>query len=166
MKPSAATMFKNHFLMMLTWCFVGFASRLLEIFTRIVTHFGEKPERERMSSYQQNRSSFQLDYRLTSSIYPISIRQPTSCDGVWRVINWSIARFIALFLFASSKRFAKTYPKSEENKKCWKLCFLKELRLTCKKIAVSSKVQEEFYENFFSNLFIIALHAFTFSGSL
>ena len=33
MKPSTSfTLFENNFLMMLTWCFVGFSSRLLKIF--------------------------------------------------------------------------------------------------------------------------------------
>lgn len=106
--PTSTTMFKIIFSWCITWCFVGFSSCLLKIFTRIVTYFLRPRANANVKRSTENGSSFQLDYRLTSSTYPhaVSIRQVIKCCLSWS--EWSIdsSQDLSLYFFAMLTLFS------------------------------------------------------------
>lgn len=134
MKPSTSiTMFENDFLMMLTWCFVGFSSRLLKIFTRIVTYFlagiSLASALCECQSIDRNGSSFQLDYRLTSSDIPSNRQSSHTVAESDQLIRRKIYLFISFLCTFQAFRSSYCIKAYVRHRVGWKR--LKELRFTC-----------------------------------
>lgn len=129
----------NNFLMMLTWCFVGFSSRLLKDFyadSDILT----STLRATAQAYVKLSTKWELiSTWLPPDLIDISDNHHVLLSTFKRLINWSIVRFISLFpFFRVLEVFSSSRGKEQVKFKtyCTKCSTSsRTLRFTCKGIA-------------------------------